>query len=84
VDASGASTHRQHGRTDLVHNVKHLGKVLPEVVRRGTLDSTSSSGDERLDSGRVVTPCKLLLLSLASGHNGASEELLVPGVTYDL
>lgn len=58
-------------------NVEHLGEVLAQAVRGGTLDTTAVGGNVALDGGGVVTTSELLGLGLAATDDGDGEELLV-------
>ncbi len=50
----------------LENDVEDLAKVLPQVVRGGTLDGPTGGTDVDLHCGGVVTAWELLLLRLAA------------------
>ena len=58
-------------------DVEHLGEVLAQAVRGGTLDTTAVGRNVALDGGGVVTTGELLGLGLATTDDGDGEELLV-------
>jgi hypothetical protein len=58
-------------------DVEHFGEVLTKMVRRGSLDATAGCRDVSLNSGSVITACKLLFLSLLSLHDWDGQEILI-------
>ena len=57
----------------LVGNVKHLAKVLPEVVAGGALNGPSRHGNVGFDGGGLMSAGKLLLLGLEPRNDGDGQ-----------
>lgn len=58
-------------------NVKHLGEVLTQMVRSGSLDTSAGGRDETLYSGGVITTGELFLFRLFTGDDGHSEDIFI-------
>ena len=56
-------------------DAEHLGKVLPEAVGGGALDTASGSWDKSLDGSRVQTSSKLFVLRLDPRDDGDGEQV---------
>ncbi|KAH3664938.1 hypothetical protein OGATHE_003753 [Ogataea polymorpha] len=61
----------------LNRDVEHLGEVLAEVVRGGTLNTPAGGWDVSFASGGVQTSGKLLVLSLNTLYDRNSKQFLV-------
>mmetsp|Transcript_16690 Transcript_16690/g.27253 ORF Transcript_16690/g.27253 Transcript_16690/m.27253 type:complete len:413 (+) Transcript_16690:299-1537(+) len=61
----------------LIIDIKHLTKVLSQMMTRGTLNRTSSHWHIRLYRSSRMPTGKLLLLSLVPRNNRHSQQLLI-------